>query len=318
MILITGGLGFIGCHTARALLDLGESCLLTQRRPARCPDFLAADLGTTVFVESLDVADRDAFLELGTHYAITGIVHLASAGGDAPDTVDVVQTHTSGVLNALQAARAWSVARISIASSLAVYQGVPGTVYREDIPLPMTPAEPVPVLKKIAELAGALVAAADGLDVVNLRLSTIWGPLRRHNEPPFSAIPDLVHGARGTDKREVPTAASQYRDDGRDLLYVKDCARGVALLQLARTLQRRTYNVADGRATTNGDVAAAIAAAVPGTAIALTPGADPHGPGHPIYLDITRIRADTGYEPAYGLHAGVADYVAWLRAGHAY
>jgi len=32
MILITGGLGFIGAHTARALLDLGESCLLTQHR----------------------------------------------------------------------------------------------------------------------------------------------------------------------------------------------------------------------------------------------------------------------------------------------
>jgi nucleoside-diphosphate-sugar epimerase len=30
VILITGGLGFIGSHTARALLDLGESCLLTQ------------------------------------------------------------------------------------------------------------------------------------------------------------------------------------------------------------------------------------------------------------------------------------------------
>lgn len=28
MILITGGLGFIGSHTTRALLDLGESCVL--------------------------------------------------------------------------------------------------------------------------------------------------------------------------------------------------------------------------------------------------------------------------------------------------
>ena len=32
MILITGGLGFIGSHTTRALLDLGESCVLVQRR----------------------------------------------------------------------------------------------------------------------------------------------------------------------------------------------------------------------------------------------------------------------------------------------
>jgi nucleoside-diphosphate-sugar epimerase len=40
MILITGGPGFIGSHTARALLDLGESCVLTPHRVARRPEFL--------------------------------------------------------------------------------------------------------------------------------------------------------------------------------------------------------------------------------------------------------------------------------------
>jgi nucleoside-diphosphate-sugar epimerase len=29
MILITGGLGFIGLHMASALLDMGETCVLT-------------------------------------------------------------------------------------------------------------------------------------------------------------------------------------------------------------------------------------------------------------------------------------------------
>jgi UDP-glucose 4-epimerase len=318
MILITGGLGFIGCHTARALLDLGESCILTRHRQTRLPEFLSADLGKRVFVEPLDVADRKAFLELGSRYKITGIVHLASAGGDGPDTFDAIQTHTTSLVNALRAARAWSVARISIASSLAVYQGVPGSVYREDPPLPTTPTEPVPVLKKSAELAGALAAVAEGLDVVNLRLSTIWGPLRRHNEPPFSAIPDLVHRRRTSGKHEASPSENVYRDDGRDLCYVKDCAHGIALLQLAQTLRHRTYNVADGHATTNADVVAAIAAALPDTAIDVAFGHDPHGPGHAACLDITRLRTDTGYEPTYRLNAGIADYVAWLDAGHEY
>ena len=41
MILVTGGLGSIGSHTARALLDLGESVVLTAHRSAQLPEYLA-------------------------------------------------------------------------------------------------------------------------------------------------------------------------------------------------------------------------------------------------------------------------------------
>ena len=83
MILITGGLGFVGAHTARAFLDLGESRVPTQRRAGPPPEFLAEEVGTRAFVERLDCADRAAFLELGQRCEITGIVHLAAAGGRA-------------------------------------------------------------------------------------------------------------------------------------------------------------------------------------------------------------------------------------------
>lgn len=61
MILITGGLGMIGAHTARALVDLGLEVLVTTHRRATLPSFLAG----RVTVEDLDVTDRDAFLALG-------------------------------------------------------------------------------------------------------------------------------------------------------------------------------------------------------------------------------------------------------------
>jgi UDP-glucose 4-epimerase len=41
MILVTGGLGSIGSHTAQALLDLGESVVLTAHRSTRLPEYLA-------------------------------------------------------------------------------------------------------------------------------------------------------------------------------------------------------------------------------------------------------------------------------------
>jgi nucleoside-diphosphate-sugar epimerase len=45
MILVTGGLSMIGAHTARALLDLGESVVVTQHRNAELPSFLAGPGG---------------------------------------------------------------------------------------------------------------------------------------------------------------------------------------------------------------------------------------------------------------------------------
>ena len=54
MILITGGLGSIGSHTARALLDLGESVVLTAHRSTQLPEFLAGEPGGRVVVEPLD------------------------------------------------------------------------------------------------------------------------------------------------------------------------------------------------------------------------------------------------------------------------
>ena len=34
------------------------------------------------------------------------------------------------------------------------------------------------------------------------------------------------------------------------------------------------------------------------------------------YLDISRIRQEFGFEPAYSVTEGVADYFDWLRAGN--
>jgi hypothetical protein len=49
--------------------------------------------------------------------------------------------------------------------------------------------------------------------------------------------------------------------------------------------------------------------------IELPEGRSPAGSGQPPCLDITRLRQDTGYQPAYDTGRAVADYLAWLREG---
>src|SRR5919198_6090975 len=100
MILVTGGLGMIGAHTARALADLGHDVVVTAHRRTEVPSFLAG----RVTVEPLDVTDRDAFLALAGRHDISDIVHLAGTIPDE-DPVRFFRKDTTGLLSALDAAR---------------------------------------------------------------------------------------------------------------------------------------------------------------------------------------------------------------------
>ena len=311
MKLVTGGLGSIGSHTARALLDLGESVVVTAHQSTRLPEHLADEPAGRVVVEPLDTTDEAAFLDIGKRHEITGIVHLAAARYDLPDPVEYLRADSLALLNALEAATAWGVRRLSVASSIAVYAGVDEAPLREDLPLPVVAAHQIPVFKKTAELFATVAGASAGFDVVNLRIGTIWGPLGVADNP-FTPLPRLLSATvRGEDPELTPPRPLAYADDATDLCYVKDCGRAIALLMLAEKLNHSIYNVSSGRLVPYREVAAAINAAVPGANITLPRGRNPDRPPDN-YLDITRLREDTGFQPEYDVERAVADYADWL------
>ncbi|MBM0275906.1 NAD-dependent epimerase/dehydratase family protein [Micromonospora sp. STR1s_6] len=137
MILVTGGLGMIGAHTARALADLGHAVVATAHRRAVRPAFLPDD----VIVEHVDVADPATVFALGDRYRITEIVHLAGSVPGA-DPVAYFRADTTGLLTMLDAARAWRVRRFAVAGSLGSYLGRSEVPWHEDLPLPTRGAAP--------------------------------------------------------------------------------------------------------------------------------------------------------------------------------
>jgi nucleoside-diphosphate-sugar epimerase len=290
MILVTGGLGMIGAHTARALVDLGHEVVVTGHRRTSVPSFLAGK----VTVAQLDVTDRDAFLGLADRYEISDIVHLAGSIPDE-DPVGFFRTDVTGLLNALDAARAWGVRRFAVASSLGVYIGQAESPWHEDMALPTADLPHLIIAyKKAVEPLVTHSLAGSGVEPVVLRIGTVWGPLV-DPESPFFHIPPFISAVlRG----ETPQPL--HADDGGDVCYAPDAGRAIALLTTAETLRHNTYNVSSGRPYTNQQFAKAL------NTSDLLPGGQqaPH-------LDITRLTEDTGFTPAFDIPAAVTDYVAW-------
>jgi nucleoside-diphosphate-sugar epimerase len=80
MVLITGGMGFIGLHTARKFLDAGENVIITRFRTSREPSFLKDEFGKRVIVESLDTTSPFDCLSLVRKHNVDSIVSSGDAG----------------------------------------------------------------------------------------------------------------------------------------------------------------------------------------------------------------------------------------------
>lgn len=289
----------IGANTAAALADLGEEVIVTGHRTTDLPSFLAG----RVVVEHLDLTDRDAFLALGDRYAIDAIVHLAGSIPE-PDPTGFFRHDLTGLVNALEAARTWRVRRFAVASSISVYEGRPERPWTEDLDLPLAdPPHAIAAFKKAVEPITQSLLAGTGVQPVLLRIGSTWGPLM-HPESPFNPVPPLVSAVlRGDEPRALAA------DGGGDFGYARDTGRAIALLITAGSLGHLAYNVGSGFPYTQRELADALTAALPGSRIELS------GPAtttaeHP-YLDISRLRAETGFEPEFDVAGAVADYVAW-------
>lgn len=311
MILVTGGAGFIGSHTVRALHTAGEECLLVQRRDPKVPPQLA-DL--PVHVAQANIGDLESLRAAGAQYPITGIVHLAMTApwtDTDSDPVDRVARGIEGFLNIIRIAQEWGVHRVVNASTIGVYGAGTGAL-AEDQPLTLEHYHAIPTLKKITELLAGQLSAETDIEIVNARISGTWGP-GGHLPDPFFPAPSLIHAAAHHGAPDLSgLARPPHAEDSLDLCYVKDIGRALGLLQLTPALSHGTYNVGTGRPTTNSDVLAAITSVEPGFRFEMPPGA----PQPPRWLDTTRLHQDTGFEPEYDLVAACSDYIDWLRAGN--
>lgn len=316
MILITGGMGFIGLHTVKAFLDVGESVVATWNRSYRLPDHLKDEVDKRLFIERVDVSNPYRLIDVAVSRNVTGIVHLAMPGVNQLGPSEDMHVNLLGLMNVLEAARIAKVRRLTMASTSTLYTGLKEGPFREDTLLPLDSRSATEAYKKATEAVMFHFADRTKLDVVAFRTRAVWGPLYYS----MVNLPSRIchAAARGTDVdyKGMPgvsgAAGMPYEEDENDFCYVKDLASAIQQLYSKEKLTHRIYNVGAGRPVKAAEFKAAAERAVPGARIAMQPGANPAGGPKDNYLDLTRIREEIAFQPT-PIDQAVAEYVDWLR-----
>src|SRR5919202_6763083 len=246
-VLVTGGMGFIGLHVVRQLLDAGEDVVATWHHSWRVHESWADEVGKRVIAERVDVASPHDVMNVTLKHKVTGVIHLASPVIGTSNLTQDYTTNVGGLVNALEAANLAGVRGFTYVSSSAVYRGLEAGPYREDAPLPLESRSPVEAFKKAGEVVALHYADRLGMSLGIVRPRGVYGPMYYS----MVNLPSrLAHAAvRGTEPDYGPAGAI-YAEDGNDFTHVQDCAELARIVHLAERLPHRTYNAGNGREVT--------------------------------------------------------------------
>lgn len=245
-ILLTGVAGFIGSHTARALLAEGHRVVgidnLNDYYDVRLKDhrldvllggdgtrvgpsptesyFATTDCKVGAFsFQALDVEDGTAVRALFARHRFDAVINLAARAGvrysvEHPEVY--ASTNVSGGVNLLQAMQQTGVRKYVLASSSSLYAGAP-TPFNEshDVNRPLSPYA---ASKLGAEAMSFCFHHLHGIDVSVLRFFTVYGPASRPDMSPLRFLKWIDEG----------TPIELYGDgtQTRDFTYVDDIVAG--------------------------------------------------------------------------------------------
>ena len=315
MILIFGGNGFVGQHVAHELVSHGEDVVVTGfSRTLNVPLLTDALSSGQARIVRVDVTDPFAVMELVDKVRPEVMMDLTGYHPKALSPARDVQFRTTALINMLEAARIHDVGRIVLMSSMDAYWGVDtaNCPFREDDLVPLLEQDDHFIVqswaKKSLEVIGNLYRRQHGMNLVFIRASGIYGP---HYRTWLNVPSRIARAAAGGSRLAEPFP---FQDDGYDQVYVKDMARGIALVLLAQQLRHPVYNIGAGRAPCYREFVAAARKATPGfeLELPLRPADDARGVMEGRWMAIDRARIELGYEPVFGIDEAMAEYIDWI------
>ena len=312
MSLVIGGLnGFIGSNTTEALVNLGMGCVVTRHENTETPSFLQKPIDNNlVLIEPADATSLADLRRIGEKHKIDGVVNVAGGFASGEGPLRGLKGYFDMLDSTFRAAQEWKVKRVTFSSTGGMYLGLSGTV-DEEHPIALPSMFPILAYQKIVEVAADQFAKKTGISTICLRLMGMFGPF---DGAQLGLEARLVHAAVSGKPPNLENVFFGNADDAVDLIYIKDMARAIALLQTAEKLQYGVYNIGSGKLTHNREVVEAVKRAVPNFKVDLPPG---HFLFPPLpFAETKRLQADTGFSPKFDTRSAIQHYVDWLKAGN--
>ena len=304
-VLVTGGAGYIGSHTCKALRRAGflpVSYDNLSRGNAEAVQWGALEIG--------ELADRDRLTDVMTRHDVNAVIHFAAFAyvGEANDNPAMYhRNNVDGTATLLEAMRVRGVEKIVLSSSCAVY-GMPRAVpISEDSAI--APINPYGATKAICEQMLADCAATSALNFIALRYFNAAGAdpdgeIGECHVPETHAIPLLLEVAAG-EKPHFTIFGDDYpTTDGtciRDYIHVADLADAhVAALRALHdgAAKNTAFNLGTGR---GASVRELVDAAREVTKHPLPVQIGQRRPGDPAWLvaDASRAHEQLDWHPRY-------------------
>jgi UDP-glucuronate 4-epimerase len=313
-VLLTGVAGFIGFHTAKALLAAGRRVIgvdnINDYYDTRLKFGRLEQLSHPGFTfHRLDIADSDAVGALiDRQPEITHIIHLAAQAGVRYSMINpyaYVQSNVMGHVVMLEAARRLAgLQHFVYASSSSVY-GLSGDLPFAETDRVDTPSSLYAATKRADELVSHAYAHLYGIVQTGLRFFTVYGPWGRPDMAYYQFARAIIEGSPIT-----------LYDNGvlrRDFTYVDDIVAGViGILDRPPEAGTRVLNIGNNRSELVSRLVELLERELDRKAVIRVvprPAADVAE----TWASIDEIAALTGYRPTTPLDVGIPIFATWYK-----
>lgn len=317
-VLLTGAAGFIGSHVTERLLARGDTVLgIDNFNSFYDPAIKRRNLAPSLAHPEFSLVDGDLVVPSVLDRAFEAlrpdrVVHLAAWAGVRP-SIDrpmlYQRVNIEGTTRILEACRRHSVDRLVFASSSSVYGDRPlassddSGAFRETDNVDL-PVSPYAATKKAGELLCHTWHHLFGLHTHCLRFFTVYGP-RQRPEMAIHKFARLIAAGE-------PVPMFGDGSTSRDYTYIDDIVDGV-LASLDRCEGYRVFNLGESK-TIRLDALIALLAQAMGRPATIDQKPLQPGDVTRTFADVSRARAELGYDPQVSMPEGIARFVEWFRA----